>query len=323
MRKYLIRRLLLMIPLLLGISLLSFAIMQMAPGDPVSLGAGMNPKIDPGYLVKLRESYGLNDPLMVQFWHWLRRMASLDFGNSFRDGRPVLKVIAERMPATLLLSGLSEVLLFLVAVPLGIAAATHQGKWLDRWTTLFAFTGFAMPSFWFALMLMLFFGVQLGWLPVSGMTGIGFEDLSWPGKVWDLAQHLVLPLGVTTFGGLASVSRFARTSMLEVIRQDYIRTARAKGLTERVVIYKHALRNALIPIVTLVGLSLPALIGGSFIIETLFAWPGMGRLGLEAVFTHDYPVLMGTGVISGFLTLLGNLLADVGYAWLDPRVRYD
>jgi peptide/nickel transport system permease protein len=149
------------------------------------------------------------------------------------------------------------------------------------------------------------------------------EYLPWYGKIGDLLSHLVLPLAVTTFGGLASVSRFARTSMLEVIRQDYIRTARAKGLPESQVIFKHALRNALIPIVTLLGLSLPALVGGSFIIESLFAWPGMGQLGLEAVFTHDYPLLMGIGVISAFLTLMGNLLADLGYAWLDPRIRYD
>lgn len=323
MRRYLIRRLLLMIPLLLGISLLSFGIMQLSPGDPATLAVNQNSRIDPGYITKLRETYGLNDPLLVQYGHWLKRMACLDFGRSFKDDRPVLDVILERLPATLLLSGLSELLLFLVAVPLGVAAAYYQGKWLDRWTTLFAFVGFAMPSFWLALLLMLVFGVQLGWLPVSGMTGLDFDSLSFLGKIWDLGTHLLLPLAVTTFGGLAAVSRFARTSMLEVIRQDYIRTARAKGLPERTVIFKHALRNALIPIVTLLGLSLPSLIGGSFIIESLFAWPGMGRLGLEAVYSHNYPVLMGTGILTAFLTLAGNLLADVGYAWLDPRVTYD
>ena len=323
MRNYLIRRVLMMIPLLLGISLLSFTIMQLAPGDPASLDVSMNAKIDPGYIVKLRESYGLNDPLLVQYGHWLKRMATFDFGNSFKDNRPVLTVILERLPATLLLSGLSVFLLFVLAVPLVIAAATHQGQWLDRWTTLFTFIGFAMPTFWLALLLMLLFGVQWGWLPISGMAGIGAEDLPLWGRAWDMAQHLVLPLFVTTFGGLASISRYARTSMLEVIRQDYIRTARAKGLTERVVVYKHALRNAMISIVTLLGLSLPALIGGSFIIETLFAWPGMGRLGFEAVFSHNYPLLMGIGIISSLLTLLGNLLADLGYAWLDPRVRYE
>ena len=323
MRQYLLRRLLLMIPLLLGISFISFVIMQLAPGDPASLSVGMNSKIDPSYIVKLRQSYGLDDPLMVQYWHWLQRICHLDFGNTFHDNRPVITVIAERLPATLLLSGLSEVLLFLVAVPLGILAAYYQDRWYDRFITFFSFVGFSMPSFWLALLLMLFFGVKMNLLPVSGMTSTEAEYLPWGDRVWDLVSHLILPLVVTTFGGLASVSRYARTSMLEVIRQDYIRTARAKGLSEMQVIFHHALKNALIPIVTLAGLSLPNLIGGSFIIETIFSWPGMGRLGFESVLSHDYPLLMGIGVISAFLTLLGNLLADLAYAWLDPRIRYD
>jgi len=323
MRKYLIRRLILMVPLLLGITLLSFTIMQLAPGDPASLHAAMNPKIDASYIAKLRQSYGLNDPLLVQYWHWLKRICLLDFGNSFRDDRPVLSIIGDRMPATLLLEGFSLVLLFVIAVPLGVAAAYYQGRWIDRFVSIFTFIGYSMPGFWFALMLMLLFGVGLNLLPISGMMNTQSEYLPWYQKVGDIAAHLILPLTVTTFGGLASVSRFARTSMLEVIRQDYIRTARAKGLSEWQVVFKHALRNALIPIVTLVGLSIPTLVGGSFIIETLFAWPGMGQLGLQAVFYHDYPLLMGIGIISAFLTLMGNLLADVGYAWLDPRIRYE
>lgn len=323
MRKFILRRLLLMVPLLLGITFLSFLIMQLAPGDPAALDAAMNPRIDPSYIQKLRQSYGLDDPLLVQYWHWLQRVATLDFGESFKDSRPVLAVIAERLPATFLLSGLSLLLLFILGVPLGVAAAYYQNRFVDRFTTIFTFVGFSMPSFWFALMLMLLLGVQWNMFPISGMVSTNFDYLSWYEKPWDLLSHLFLPMVVTTFGGLASVSRYARTSMLEVIRQDYIRTARAKGLPEHTVIFKHALRNALIPIATLLGLSLPGLIGGSFIIETLFAWPGMGRLGFEAVFSHNYPLLMGIGVISGFLTLVGNLLADISYAWLDPRIRYD
>ncbi len=323
MRKFLLRRLLLMIPLLLGISFISFVIMQLAPGDPASLNIGMNSKIDPSYILKLRQSYGLDDPLMVQYWHWLKRICLLNFGNTFRDNRPVIAVIGERLPATLLLSGLSEVLLFLVAVPLGVMAAYYHNRWYDRFISIFSFVGFSMPSFWFALMLMLLFGVWLNLLPVSGMTSTEAEYLPWNDRILDLISHLILPLIVTTYGGLASISRYARTSMLEVIRQDYIRTARAKGLSETQVIFKHALRNALIPIVTLMGLSLPNLIGGSFIIETIFSWPGMGRLGFESVLSHDYPLLMGIGVITALLTLLGNLLADLAYAWLDPRIRYD
>jgi peptide/nickel transport system permease protein len=210
-----------------------------------------------------------------------------------------------------------------VAVPLGILAAYYQNRWYDRFISVFSFVGFSMPSFWLALLLMLLFGVKMNLLPVSGMTSTEAEYLPWTDRFWDLIAHLILPLAVTTFGGLASVSRYARTSMLEVIRQNYIRTARAKGLSEFQVIFRHALPNALIPIVTLLGLSLPNLIGGSFIIETIFSWPGMGRLGFESVLSHDYPLLMGIGIITGFLTLLGNLLADVSYAVLDPRIRYD
>jgi peptide/nickel transport system permease protein len=323
MKKFLLRRLFLMVPLLLGISFLSFLIMQLAPGDPATLNVAMNAKVDPSYIEKLHKFYGLDDPLMVQYWHWLKRICTLDFGLSFKDNRPVLAVIVERLPATLLLSGLSLVLLFLIGVPLGVAAAYYQNRFADRFVTVLTFIGFSMPSFWFALMLMLLVGVHWNLFPISGMADTNAEYLPWYARIGDLLAHLFLPLVVTTFGGLASVSRYARTSMLEVIRQDYIRTARAKGLSEFQVIFKHALRNALIPVVTLLGLSLPGLIGGSFIIETIFAWPGMGRLGFEAVFSHNYPLLMGIGVISAILTLLGNLLADLAYAWLDPRIRYD
>lgn len=323
MRKYILRRLLMMIPLILGISILTFAILKLSPGDPATLSVSLNSKIDPGYITKLRASFGLDQPVYIQYWRWLKGMLTLDFGNSFMDNRPVLTVIGERLPATFLLSGFSEVLLFLIAVPLGILAAYYQGRWLDRFTTVFSFVGFAMPTFWLALMLMLVFGVQLGWLPVSGMMSVGSEYMPWYERLGDVLQHLILPLIVTTYGGLASVSRYARTSMLEVIRQDYIRTARAKGLSEFQVIYRHALPNALIPIITLLGLSLPALIGGSFIIESIFAWPGMGRLGFEAIMSRNYTLVMGIGIISAFLTLFGNFLADIGYALADPRVRYD
>ncbi len=323
MRRYVIRRLLMMIPLLLGISLLTFGIVQLAPGDAATLDVAMNQKVDPSYVQRLRESYGLNDPFLIQYGKWVGRLATLDFGTSFKDNRPVLDLIVERLPATFLLSGLSLALLFLIAVPLGLAAAVRQNTVLDRCVAVFTFVGFSMPGFWVALLLMLLFGVQWGLVPISGMVSLEHESLSAWGKVVDLLSHLALPLIVTTFGGLASVSRYARTSMLEVIRQDYIRTARAKGLPERTVIFHHALRNALVPIVTLLGLSLPALIGGSFIIETIFAWPGMGRLGFEAVMSKNYPIIMGIGVITSFLTLTGNLLADIGYAWLDPRVKYE
>jgi peptide/nickel transport system permease protein len=213
--------------------------------------------------------------------------------------------------------------LFLIAVPLGIMAAYYQNSLYDRFVTVFSFIGYSTPAFWISLLLMLLFGVQWGILPVSGMFGNDADFLPWYGKLWDFAQHLILPLCVTTYGGLASISRYARTSMLEVIRQDYIRTARAKGLSEFNVIFHHALPNALIPIVTLMGLSLPAFIGGSIIIESIFSWPGMGRLSYEAILSHNYPLIMGTVIIAALLTILGNLLADISYSLLDPRIKYD
>lgn len=323
MRKFLIRRLLMMIPLLLGISLLSFLIMHLAPGDPASLNVAMNTKVDPSYIQRLQAFYGINDPLYIQYWHWLKKMCLLDFGVSFKDNRLVMEVILERLPATLLLSGLSLILLYLIAVPLGVAAAYYQNSFFDRMVAVVTFIGYSAPGFWISLLLMLLFGVTWGILPVSGMTGTNAEYLPWYGKVWDLIVHLLMPLFVTTYGGLAGVSRYARTSMLEVIRQDYIRTARAKGLSEFQVIFKHALRNALIPIVTLLGLSLPSFIGGSVIIESIFSWPGMGRLSYEAIMSHNYPLIMGSVIIAALLTILGNLFADIGYAFLDPRIRYD
>lgn len=323
MRNYILRRLLMMVPLLLGISILSFSIIKLAPGDPASLNVNMSAKIDPGYITKLREAYGLNDPLYVQYGRWLKGMFTLNFGKSFKDDRPVIEVIGERIPATLLLTGLSEALLFLIAVPLGVAAAYYRERWLDRFTTLFSFVGFATPTFWLALLLMLVFGVQLNWLPVSGMWSVGSEYLPWYGRLGDLAWHLILPVTVSVFGGLASVSRYARSNMVEVLQQDYIRMARAKGLTEFRVVFRHTLPNALLPIITLLGLSLPGLLAGGTIIETIFGWPGMGRLNWEAIMSRNYPVVMGIGIILAFFTLLGNLLADIAYAAMDPRIKYE
>ena len=245
-----------------------------------------------------------------------------DFGRSFKDGRLVIIKVLERLPATLLLNVLSLLLIFFIALPIGIISAVRQDSFFDKGMTVFVFLGFSVPAFWLALLLMLLFGVVLGWLPISGMHSVNFPYFSFWGKLWDIIKHLILPVFVSAFGGLAYLSRYSRTSMLEVLRQDYIRTARAKGLSEKKVIYRHALRNALIPIVTLLGLSLPALIGGGFIFETIFAWPGMGRLGYQAIMARDYPVIMGVGVIAALLTLSGNLIADITYAFIDPRIRY-
>jgi peptide/nickel transport system permease protein len=320
---YALRRLVLAVPLLIGITFISFLIIHLAPGDPVEYATG-ELNIEAGVQAKqlLREQYGLDKPLHVQYWNWLKRLARLDFGRSFApDGRPVLAKIGERLPVTLALNIIELVIILLIAVPTGVLSATRQYSGFDKVTTVFVFTGFATPDFWLALLLMILFGVQLGWLPISGLRSLNWEYLSFWRQQWDFLGHLVLPIAVATFGGLAGFSRYMRQSMLEVIRQDYIQSARAKGLAEHVVIGKHALRNAMLPIVTILGLSLPGLIGGSVIVETIFAIPGMGQLMVQSVFQRDYPVIMGNLVIVSTLTLLANLIADIAYGLVDPRIR--
>ena len=319
---YLSKRLLFMVPMLIGITLVSFAVIHLAPGTPVEMQTTMNPKASLEAQKRLIELYGLDKPLPVQYWDWLKRMSRLDFGRSFSpDRRPVWDKIKERIGITLGLNLLSLLIILAVAVPLGVVAAYRAHSWFDKGTTLLVFFGFAMPSFWLALLLIMFFGVYLDWLPLSGLTSLGYSQLSWWGKLQDLGAHVTLPVLGAAFLGLAGMSRYMRGSMLEVIRQDYITTARAKGLPEGAVIFKHALRNALLPVITMLGLSLPGLIGGSVIFETIFAIPGMGQLLWGAVMARDYPVVMGELVIVAFLTLLGNLLADVSYALVDPRIR--
>ncbi len=311
-----------MLPMLLGITLVSFTVIHLAPGTPVELQTTMNPKASLEAQQRLKEIYGLDKPLHVQYWDWLKRMAFLDFGRSFSpDRRPVWDKIKERIGITLSLNFLSLVIILAVAVPMGVLAAYRAHSWFDKATTIIVFFGFAMPSFWLALLLILFFGVYLDWLPISGLTSLQFSQFTFWQKTQDLLAHVTLPVLGAAFMGLAGMSRYMRGSMLEEIRQDYITTARAKGLPERTVIFKHALRNALLPVITMLGLSLPGLIGGSVIFESIFAIPGMGQLFYGAVMARDYPLVMGELVIGALLTLLGNLLADASYALVDPRIR--
>ena len=322
MLRYLLKRLLMMVPLLLGITLISFVVIHLAPGEPTDLQTELNPEASAELKNRLRSQYDLDKPLLVQYGIWLGRLAKLDFGDSFsQDRRPVMEKIAERLPITILINVASIVLILGVAGPIGILSAVRQNSFFDRMTTVFVFIGFATPSFWLALLLMDFLGVRYGLFPISGITSLNYEYLSLPGKLWDLIHHLMLPVFVSAFGGLAGFSRYMRSNMLEVVRQDYVLTARAKGLSERAVIYKHALRNALLPVITILGLSVPTLIGGSVIFETIFAIPGMGKLFYDSVMMRDYPVIMGVLVIGAVLTLVGNLLADLGYALADPRIR--
>lgn len=319
---YILKRLLLMIPVLLGITVISFTVMKVAPGDPVSLVSDLNPNMNEEAVKRIRAHYGLDQPIQVQYLKWLRNMLMLDFGRSFApDNRPVIDKIMERIPITLLINILSMILIMVVAIPIGVMSAVKQNSLFDKGTTIFVFLGFAIPTFWLALLLMMLFGVKLGWLPISGFRSLNYAHLSTLGQVIDVGKHLILPVFVSAFGGLAGMSRYTRSNMLEVIRQDYITTARAKGLNERTVIFKHALRNALLPVITLLGLSVPGLIGGSVIFETIFAIPGMGQLFYQAVMMRDYPTIMGILVIGAVLTLLGNLIADLLYSVADPRIR--
>ena len=322
MAMYLTKRLLMLIPLMVGITLITFAVIHLAPGEPVEMQMAMNPKVGKEARERLTKFYGLDQPLHTQYLAWVGKLVRLDLGRSFSsDNRPVLDKIKERLPVTISLNVIALLLEFGLAIPIGILAATHRDTLLDKGITIFVFIGFAVPTFWLALLLMYFFGVKLNWLPISGLHTLGSENYGTLHYLWDLAKHLVMPVMVASFGSLAGLSRYMRSSMLNVISQDYITTARAKGLPERVVIYKHALRNALLPLITLAGFSIPGLIGGSVIFETIFAIPGMGQLFYQGVMSRDYPVVMGILVIGAFLTLIGNLIADVSYALADPRIR--
>jgi peptide/nickel transport system permease protein len=294
----------------------------LAPGDPVEIQQGdLNP-LHQQSLQELRKLYGLDDPLHVQYWNWLKRIVLLDFGRSFAPhGRPVIHMIRERLPITLTLNVIEMLIIVAMAVPVGVTSATRQYSAFDKATTVFVFVGFATPDFWLAVMLQILFGVHMGWLPISGLRLPVWEYLPFWQQQWDFASHLILPITVATFGGLAGFSRYMRQSMLEVIRQDYVQSARAKGLPESVVIGKHALRNAMLPIVTVLGLSVPGLIGGSVIVETIFAIPGMGQLMVQSVYERDYPVIMANLVIVASLTLVANLIADLSYSLIDPRIR--
>jgi peptide/nickel transport system permease protein len=321
MLSYITKRLLVMIPLIFGITLITFLVIHLAPGSPVEVQTEMSLKVSAQAKENLKKLYGLDKPLYLQYSDWLKRFVSLDFGKSFVDGRKVLDKIIERIPITLTINILSLILIAIIAIPVGILSATRQYSIFDKLSTIFVFIGFSTPAFWLALLLMILFGVNMGLLPISGIQSIDVSEMGPFDRLLDWIKHLILPVGVSAFGGIAGLSRYSRSSMLEVIRQDYIKTAMAKGLTESEVVFKHAFRNALMPIVTILGLSVPGLIGGGVIFETIFAIPGMGQLFYSSTMSRDYPTIMGILVIGAVLTLLGNLFADISYALADPRVR--
>lgn len=311
-----------MIPVLFGVSVVSFAVISLAPGRFSSLDQAMNPKVSAEYQMRLNKAFNLDKPMHVRYILWLKDLARLDLGRSFVDNRPVAAKIFERVPVTVGINALSLLVVFLVAIPVGIRAATKAGGAFDTATAVFSFVMLSVPAFWLALLLMQLFCIRLGWLPISGLHSLDFDYFPPVRRFLDVAWHLILPVFVSSVAGLAVISRYMRSSILEALQQPYIYTARAKGLPQRTVVYKHALRNALLPIVTLVGLSIPGLLGGSVIFESIFALPGLGQLFFQAVMARDMPLIMAEVVLGALLTVAGNLIADISYAYVDPRIRY-
>ncbi|HET7274695.1 MAG TPA: ABC transporter permease [Longimicrobiaceae bacterium] len=325
MISYLVRRVLGAIPLLLGVLTIIFFIIHLAPGDPTA--RFFNPNVPPEIIAQMRANLGLDQPLHIQYWKWLTSFLTGDWGYSFGQMRPIADILPGVLWNTVQLMLISLIIIFVVGMLIGIIQAVRQYSITDNVLTFVALFFYSMPSFWFALMLILLLSLkasQWEWIiqfPASQMTSVGYDFMPLGEQILDRVMHIILPATALGIGAAAGVARYMRGSMLEVINQDYIRTARAKGLSEAKVIFKHALRNALIPIVTLLGLYLPVLLSGTVLIETIFAWPGMGRLIVDAIFQRDYPLVMATSFVVAAMVVAGNLIADVLYAVVDPRIR--
>jgi peptide/nickel transport system permease protein len=327
MTAYILRRLLGSIPLLLGVATLIFFVLNLAPGDPTSLY--FNPNMPPEVIEQLRRNLGLDQPIHIRYLRWLGSFLTGNFGYSFAQGRPVADILFEAVPNTIMLTAFALVLTFVLGILIGAFQAVRQYSAGDSILSVVSLFFYSMPPFWLALMMMLLFSLkahQWGWpiaLPATGITSVDYDFMPLGARIVDRIEHLILPTATLTLALAAGISRYTRGQMLEVIRQDYIRTARAKGLPERTVILKHALRNSLIPVITLVGLYLPYLFSGTVFVESIFGWPGMGRVIVDGIFQRDYPLVMATSFLFAAMVVLGNLLADVLYAVADPRIRYD
>lgn len=321
MTQYLFRRLLAMVPMLLGITLINYLILVSIPGGPLAAYRN-NPRVRADDLARLEQQLGLDQAPIVRYGMWLSNFFQGNWGYSYVTQRPVTEMVWERLNNTLSLVGISMLLTLLLAIPLGVYSATRQYSFFDHATTTMAFVGYSIPVFWLGLLLILWFGVQLRWLPAGGMSTLGADLTGWDAVV-DRLRYLILPVLTLSVASAGFYTRYLRASVLDVINQDYIRTAWSKGLKERSVIQRHALKNAMIPFATVVALHLPQLFTGAVVAETIFAWPGIGRLFWRSAMRFDYPVLMAIMTISALLVLLFNLLADVIYGWLDPRIRYE
>jgi ABC-type dipeptide/oligopeptide/nickel transport system permease component len=315
MGRYIVKRILILIPLLLAISLFTFFLVHLAPGDPIATQFGMNMKrMEPERIEAIREELGLNDPLAVQYLRYLGNLLNGDMGQSLTTKKPVLDEISARLPATIQLTLAAMFVSLLLAIPLGILSAVKRGSIVDKLGMSGALLGVSMPSFWVGIMLMLLFSLQLGWLPSSGRGD---------GTTVGTIKALILPALTLGMALMGLTTRLMRSSMLEVLGQDYMQTARAKGLRSTIVLNRHGLRNALIPVVTIVGLQFASLLGGAVIVETIFAWPGIGRLAVNAILRRDYPVIMGTVLVFAVVFILMNLLVDLFYTLIDPRINFD
>ncbi len=330
MRDYIIKRLILLIPTMLGITIITFFIIQLAPGNPVErklqLDEGVKSQaITQEIVEETKRLYGLDKPIYVRYLIWLKQIVTLDFGRSYKDHRPVIDKIAERIPITLTLNIISILLIYMISIPVGVYSAVKHGSPPEMASTFILFILYSIPSFWMAMILIYFLGGGEYWnvFPVYGILSPGAENYPFYEKAVNFLWHIVLPVFCLTYGSLAYLSRFQKGSLLEVLKEDFVRTATAKGLPRSKVILKHALRNALIPIITIVAGILPAMIGGSVIIETIFSIPGIGQLGFESVLSRDYPMIMAIATISAFLTLIGILISDLVYVLVDPRISFE
>lgn len=322
MLAFLLRRILTSVLLVLALLTLVFFVIRIAPGDP--LETYLEPDVDPRLIETLRARFALDQPLHVQYVRWLRAvLLDFDFGISVSSQRPVSEMVLRTLPNTLRLGFWALAVRFALGVGLGAWAAVRRGRAIDHALRLGALVVYSLPAFWLGVMLILAFAWNLRWFPAGQMQSLDHASLGWFAALWDDARHLCLPVVVLGVGGAASTLRFMRAGLLDVLSQDYVRVARAKGLRERTVVLKHAMRNALLPVVTLLGLSLPGLVGGTIVIEHVFSWPGMGSLTLDAIAQRDYPVIMATTFLSGVVVVFGNLLADLTYAALDPRIRLE
>ncbi|AEA34168.1 ABC transporter permease [Hippea maritima] len=311
-----------LIPTFFGITFIIFIIIHLSPGNPVNATGGFNPNVSYESLKNMEKIYHLNEPVYVQYWEWLKSLVRLDFGYSLIDGVSVSKKILSSLPITLLINIVVLVLSISISIPIGIIGAAKKDSWIDKFFTFFVFSGYAMPSFWLALLLMILLSVKWHILPLAGLHSFNAKPGSF-GWYIDEVKHLAMPIFIGVFGSLAGFSRYVRSGVIDTLDKDFVKLMFIRGISKKRILYKHALKNALLPLITIMGLSIPSLIGGSVIIESIFAIPGMGRLFYFSAMARDYPTVMGILTISTILTLFGNLIADICYALTDPRIKYD